>query len=34
MAAFVCSADPEEFATLGGSFLDEEIKAVAPATVI
>jgi glutamate racemase len=34
MAAFVCSADPEEFATLGGRFLDEEIKAVAPATVI
>jgi glutamate racemase len=34
MAAFVCSADPEEFARLGSRFLDEEIKAVAPATVI
>ena len=33
-AAFVCSADPEEFARLGGRFLDEEIKAVVPATVI
>jgi len=33
-ATFVCSADPEEFAALGGRFLDEEIKAVAPATVI
>ncbi len=33
-ATFVCSADPEEFAALGGRFLDEEIRAVAPATVI
>jgi glutamate racemase len=33
-ATFVCSADPEEFAALGGRFLDEEIMAVAPATVI
>jgi glutamate racemase len=33
-ATFVCSADPEEFAALGGRFLDEEIEAVAPATVI
>ena len=33
-SAFVCSADPEEFASLGGRFLDEEIDAVAPATVI
>jgi glutamate racemase len=33
-ATFVCSADPEEFAALGGRFLDEEITAVAPATVI
>ena len=31
---YVCSADPEEFAALGGRFLDEEIEAVAPATVI
>jgi len=33
-ATFVCSADPEEFAALGSRFLDEEIEAVAPATVI
>ncbi len=33
-ATFVCSADPEEFAALGGRFLDEEIDAVAPATAI
>lgn len=33
-AVYVCSADPEEFATLGSRFLDEEIAAVAPATVI
>jgi glutamate racemase len=33
-ATYVCSADPEEFAALGSRFLDEEIRAVAPATVI
>jgi len=33
-ATFVCSADPEEFAALGSRFLDEEIEAVAAATVI
>jgi glutamate racemase len=33
-ATYVCSADPEEFAALGSRFLDEEIEAVAPATVI
>jgi glutamate racemase len=33
-ATYVCSADPEEFATLGSRFLDEEIEAVAPAAVI
>ena len=33
-ATYVCSADPEEFAALGGRFLDEEIRAVAPVTVI
>ncbi len=33
-ATYVCSADPEEFATLGSHFLDEEIEAVAPAAVI
>jgi glutamate racemase len=33
-ASFVCSADPEEFAALGSRFLDEEIEAVVPATVI
>lgn len=32
-SAFVCSADPEEFATLGGRFLSEEIKAVSPQAV-
>ncbi len=32
-ARYVCSADPEEFAALGGRFLDEEIEAVAPAAV-
>lgn len=31
---YVCSADPEEFATLGSRFLDEEIEAVTPAAVI
>jgi glutamate racemase len=33
-ATYVCSADPEEFAVLGSRFLDEEIKAVAPAAAI
>lgn len=33
-ATYICSADPEEFATLGSRFLDEEIEAVAPAAVI
>jgi glutamate racemase len=33
-ATYVCSADPEDFATLGSRFLDEEIEAVAPAAVI
>jgi glutamate racemase len=33
-ATYVCSADPEEFAALGSRFHDEEIEAVAPATVI
>ena len=33
-STYVCSADPAEFATLGGRFLGEEIKAVAPAAVI
>jgi glutamate racemase len=33
-ATFVCSADPEEFASLGSRFLDREIEAVVPATVI
>ena len=32
-STFVCSADPEEFATLGSRFLDEKIEAVAPAVV-
>lgn len=32
-ATYVCSADPEEFASLGSKFLDEEIKVVAPAAV-
>jgi glutamate racemase len=32
-ATYVCSADPGEFAILGSRFLDEEISAVAPATV-
>ena len=31
---YVCSADPMEFAALGGRFLGEEIEAVAPAAVI
>jgi glutamate racemase len=33
-SSFVCSADPEEFATLGSRFLDEEIEAVVPAVVV
>lgn len=32
-STFVCSSDPEEFAALGGRFLDEKIQAVAPAAV-
>jgi len=32
-ATYVCSADPDEFATLGSRFLDEEIEAVAAAEV-
>jgi glutamate racemase len=32
-ATYVCSADPVEFAELGGRFLGEEIEAVAPAAV-
>lgn len=32
-STYVCSADPEEFALLGSRFLEEEIKAVAPAAV-
>ncbi len=33
-ATYICSADPDEFATLGSRFLDEEIQAVAPAATI
>jgi glutamate racemase len=33
-STYVCSADPAEFAILGGRFLGEEIQAVAPAAVI
>ena len=33
-ATFVCSEDPDSFATLGGRFLGETIEAVAPAAVI
>jgi glutamate racemase len=33
-STYVCSADPAEFATLGGRFLGEEIEAVTPAAVI
>ena len=33
-STYVCSADPTEFAALGGRFLGEEIEAVAPAAVI
>ena len=32
-SAYVCSADPEEFATLGSRFLEEKIEAAAPAVV-
>ncbi len=32
-SAYVCSADPEEFAALGSRFLEEKIEAAAPATV-
>ena len=34
VSTYVCSADPAEFAALGGRFLGEEIEAVAPAAVI
>ena len=33
-STYVCSADPAEFAALGGRFLGEKIEAVAPAAVI
>ena len=33
-STYVCSADPVEFAALGGRFLGEEIEAAAPAAVI
>ena len=32
-SAYVCSADPEEFAILGSRFLEEKIEAVAPVAV-
>ena len=32
-SAYVCSADPEEFAALGSRFLEEKIEAAVPATV-
>ncbi|BBL79084.1 glutamate racemase [Rubrobacter xylanophilus] len=32
-SVYVCTADPEEFAALGGRFLDEEIEAVLPASL-
>ena len=32
-SAYVCSADPEEFAALGSRFLEEKIEAVAPVAV-
>jgi glutamate racemase len=32
-SAYVCSADPQEFAVLGSRFLEEEIEAAAPAVV-
>jgi len=33
-SAYVCSADPEEFAALGSRFLEEKIEAATPATVL
>jgi glutamate racemase len=33
-SAYVCSADPEEFAALGSRFLEEKIEAAAPAPVL
>lgn len=33
-STYVCSADPAEFAALGSRFLEEEIEAVAPASVL
>jgi glutamate racemase len=33
-STYVCSADPAEFAALGGRFLGEEIEAVASAAVM
>ena len=33
-STYICSADPAEFAALGGRFLGEEIEAAAPAAVI
>ncbi len=32
-SVYVCTADPEEFAALGGRFLDEKIEAVLPASL-
>ena len=33
-SAYICSADPREFAALGSRFLEEKIEAAAPATVL
>ncbi len=33
-SAYICSADPKEFAALGSRFLEEEIEAAVPAVVI
>lgn len=33
-STYICSADPEEFALLGSRFLEEEIKAAAPAAAL
>ena len=33
-SAYVCSADPEEFAVLGSRFLEEKIEVAAPAPVL
>lgn len=33
-STFICSADPDEFAALGGRFLDEEIAAISPTAVV